>query len=299
MSLARRLREITLVLSLLGISVLVLRANRKQPWDLNWLDRAVLFVTAPVESVLTGSMRSVARAWRDYVWLVDVKRDGERVAAENLRLRGELARARLVEARVADLEATLGLKAQLPADTLAARVIGVDTSPYYRVVRLKLDRGKGEVKPDMVVLVPDGVVGRVGRVFGGYCEVRLAVDPDSAIDVVVPRTAARGVLKGMPGEDLYGAVIPNMPRGEEVREGDEVVTSGIGGFPRDLPVGRVTRVLRPDSGLWQRVEILPSVEFAKLSEVLVVLAAPPPADPDYRADVRRPPPPSRGFAVPR
>src|SRR5262249_41770301 len=155
-------------------------------------------------------------------------------------------------------------RAQVPAETVSARVVGVDTSPLYRVVRVRLDRAKGEVKPNMVVVVPEGVVGRVGRVFDGYCDVLLAVDPDSAIDVQVPRTGARGVLKGvsatsLAGEDAYGTTIPNMPRGDEVLEGDEVVTSGIGGFPRDLAVGKVSRVQKPDSGLWQKVQVTPSV----------------------------------------
>ena len=172
----RRLREVALVLSLVAIAVLVLRANQRRPSDLSWFDRAVLWVTAPVESAITGGVRAIARAWRNYVWLVDARHESEELRAENDRLRGELSRARLAEGRVARLEAMLALRAQVPAETLSARVVGVDTSPFYRVVRVRLDRARGEVKPNMVVVVPDGVVGRVGRVFDGYCEVLLAVE---------------------------------------------------------------------------------------------------------------------------
>lgn len=300
----KRLREIALVLSLLAVAVLVLRANQRRPSELSWFDRAVLWVTAPVESAISSGVRGVARTWRSYVWLVDARTESEQLREENLRLRGELSRARLAEGRVAKLEAMLALRAQVPAETLSARVVGVDTSPFYRVVRVRLDRAKGEVKPNMVVVVPDGVVGRVGRVFDNYCEVLLAIDPDSSIDVQVPRTGARGVLKGasgpgVAGEDVYGAIIPNMPRGDEVQVGDEVVTSGIGGFPRDLAVGKVSRVDKPDSGLWQRVVVSPSVDFARLAEVLIVLSAPPPPDPEYRPDTRRTPLPGRGIGAPR
>jgi len=295
----RRLRNAMVVAALAIVGLLVLRASQRSPFDLSWLDRTVLHLTSPIESAFTRAMEGTARAFRNYVWLVDTKRESERLRADNERLRGELSRARLAEARASRLEQTLGLRASLPAETLAARVVGVDTSPLYRVVRVQLDRGRGEVKPDMVVLVPDGIVGRVGRVAGGYSEVRLAVDPDSAIDVMVPRTGARGVLRGVAATDAYGAVIPNMPRADEVKEGDEVVTSGIGGLPRDLTVGRVTRVLRPDSGLWQKVEVAPAVDFAKLSEVLIVLSAPPPPDPDFHPDLRRSPLPGRGMSAPR
>ena len=90
-----------------------------------------------------------------------------------------------------------------------------------------------------------------------------------------------------------------MPRGDEVHEGDEVVTSGIGGFPRDLAVGKVSRVQKPDSGLWQKVQVTPSVDFARLSDVLIVLSAPPPPDPEFRPDQRRTPLPGRGIGAPR
>src|SRR5260221_5021813 len=103
------------------------------------------------------------------------------------------------------------------------------------MVRIKIDRGEGEVKPGMTVLIPDGIVGSVRRVFGAYCDVLLAIDAESSIDVLVPRSGGQGTLKGVAGEPKYRA---RFLRADELREGDAVVTSGNAGvFPRDLPVG--------------------------------------------------------------
>jgi rod shape-determining protein MreC len=297
-TLSRRTREAAAIAALLAVGVLVLRASGKRPSDLNWLDRTVLRASAPVQAGLTSAGRALAGAFRGYVWLVDVKRDNARLADENRRLRAELESARLEGDRAGKLERLLGLREAVPSEMLAARVVGVDTSPYFRVLRVRLDRGAGEVKPGMVVLVPEGVVGRVGRVFGPYCDVTLAVDPDSAIDVQVARSGARGVLKGSPGGVDYAAHVPEMPRGDDVRAGDELVTSGIGGFPRAIPVGRVAKVARPDSGLWQEVTVAPSVDFARLAEVQVVLAPPPPPDPEAGTG-HRAAEPHRGLRVPR
>lgn len=295
----RRLREAILVVVLMTIAVLVLRASRRDPSELSWFDRILLRASAPVQAVLSAIGRGVSGTWNGYVYLVDVKKENDRLTEESRRLASELKQVRLAEARVSQLEGILSLRAEVPSETLAARVVGVESSPYFRVVRVRLDRGRGEVKPRMVVLVPEGVVGRISRVYDdGYSDVLLATDPDSAIDVEVPRTGARGVLKGVAGDSTggYRAQIPEMPRGEEVKEGDEVVTSGIGGFPRELPVGKVTKVVRPDSGLWQQVEVTPTVDFARLSEVLVVLTPPPPPDP---AAGQKSPEPHRGLLVPR
>ena len=71
----------------------------------------------------------------------------------------------------------------------------------------------------------------------------LLVDPRSAIDVVIPRTGGRGILRGKAGENGYRCSIEYLVRGESAREGDKVVTSGLGGaFPRDLAVGVISKV---------------------------------------------------------
>jgi rod shape-determining protein MreC len=131
----------------------------------------------------------------------------------------------------------------------------------------------------MPVLTPDGVVGRINRVSGHTSDIMLLVDPRSAIDVFIPRTGGRGILRGKPGENGYRCSIEYLVRGEQAREGDKVVTSGLGGaFPRDLAVGRISKVIPGTVGLYQEVEVTPDVDFARLSEMLVVVAPPPAAD---------------------
>ena len=133
----------------------------------------------------------------------------------------------------------------------------------------------------MPVLTPEGVVGRIGHVSGKTSDIMLLVDSRSAIDVVVPRTGGRGILRGKAADNGYRCSIEYLTRGDPAQVGDKVVTSGLGGaFPRDLPVGHVTAVLPGAVGLFQEVEVTPDVDFARLSEVLVVAAPPPAADPD-------------------
>ena len=113
--------------------------------------------------------------------------------------------------------------------------------------------------------------------------------------MVIPRTGGRGILRGKAGENGYRCSIEYLARGEAAQEGDTVVTSGLGGaFPRNLAVGMISRVIPGAVGLYQEVEVTPDVDFARLSEVLVVVAPPPAADPD---PVARASPPARGLAV--
>ncbi|HEY2745082.1 MAG TPA: rod shape-determining protein MreC [Polyangia bacterium] len=272
MTLTRRARELVIVATLLAVPVLFLRANLAATDHLNVVDRAILRVSAPLQAGITGIARGVGNSWTRYIALVHVKADNARLTDENARLRVELAAAQQAAAREGELEKLLALRAALQFDTIAARIVAVETSAFFRVVRVKLDRGGDEVKPGMAVIASAGVVGRVQRVFGGWCDVLLAADPKSSIDVVVARTGGRGVVKGIAGSDRYRTRIEYLERKDEAAQGDLVVTSGLGGFfPRDLPVGKIVKVDKRGFGLYQEVEVQPVVDFGKIRDVLVVV----------------------------
>ena len=272
MTLTRRARELVIVATLLAVPVLFLRANLAATDHLNVVDRAILRVSAPLQAGITGLVHGIGSGWNNYIALVHVKADNARLTDENARLRAELIAARNAAGREGDLEKLLVLRSSLQFDTIAARVIAVETSAFFRVVRIKLDRGGDEVKPGMAVIASAGIVGRVQRVFGSWCDVLLAADPKSSIDVVVARTGGRGVLKGVAGSDRYKTRIEYLERKDEAAEGDLIVTSGLGGFfPRDLPVGKIVKVDRHGFGLYQEVEVQPVVDFGKIRDVLVVV----------------------------
>ncbi len=279
--LSRRAREVVLVASLIALPVLFLRANLKAPTELNAIDRLLVRASAPLQSLFGGISRSVGGAWGRYVHLVGVEAERARLADENARLKAALATELRSGQRVAELERLLALKSKSKVPALSARVVSSESSPFFRVVRIRLDRGEDEVKAGMPVLAADGVVGRVQRVAGAFCDVLLAVDPKCAIDVVVPRTGARGILHGVAADNKYRGRIEYLLKKDEVEPGDLVVTSGVGGpFPRDLPIGKIASVSKKDVGLYQEADVEPAVDFGRLSEVVVLLSLPPESAPE-------------------
>jgi rod shape-determining protein MreC len=291
----QKLREAAIVVVVLVVALVTLRQSARHPEQLSTLDRGILIVVRPFQSAMATVARSIGGMAGRYVDLVHVRAENDTLRSENDRLRAELMDAKRMAQESVRYQRLLGLRDSVPAASLTARVISIDASPYFRVARIELDRGEGMVRRGMPVITPEGVVGRINRVAGGTSDIQLAVDPRSSIDVILPRTGGKGLLAGKPGENGYRCQIQYLVRGEEAREGDAVVTSGLGEFPRDLPVGTVSRVVRNAAGLFQEVEVTPNVDFARLSEVLVVVAPPPAPDPE--AGPRRPPAPSRGLTV--
>jgi rod shape-determining protein MreC len=300
---SRRTRRLLLTALLLLLPALLLRSSIKSPERMNPLDRLVVRVTAPLQSLLVRCGQYLGDGWAHYVALVGVKRNNERLDAENAALKAQLSSLSQLAARAERLERLLELRSQIHADTLAAQVIGVETSRQFRVLRVRIDLGGplphelGQARPGLPVLSPMGVVGRIMRLVGPFADVQLATDPRSSIDVVLPRTGSRGVLKGIASDTSYVCRVDYVVQKDDVQVGDVVLTSGLGGlFPRDVPVGKVVRLRKPDSSLYLEVEVEPLVDFGKLREVLVVLSPPPPPDPDAG---KRPTEAVRGIGVPR
>ncbi len=284
-------------MALLVLLALMLRASVRAPERLGPVDRLLVRITAPMQSVAVRLLSHVSQSWTHYVSLVGVQRDNERLQAENAQLRMQLLAATQLAGRAERLQKLLDLRSQVLSDTTAAQVIGLEVSRQFRVMRLRLDRGGAEIKPGMPVLSAGGIVGRILRVVGPYSDVQLSTDPRSSVDVLLPRTGSRGVLKGVTNDTNYVSRIEYLVQKDEVQVGDEVVTSGLGGiFPPDMAVGRVVRLRKSAASMYQEVEVAPVVDFGKLREVMIVLSPPPPADPDAG---KRPSEALRGIGVVR
>jgi rod shape-determining protein MreC len=291
---SKRLREAAVVGVTLLAAIIALRMSAKNPGEVSALDRGILRLVSPAQSAMSFVARGITGVAGRYMELTHVRGENETLVRENKKLRAELTEMRRLAEESGRYQRLLGLRDVTPAETIAARVIAVDASPYFRVARVEIDHGEGTVRRGMPVLTPEGVVGRINRVAGASSDVMLLVDPRSAIDVLVPRTGGRGILRGKSGENGYRCSIEYLARGEPAREGDAVVTSGLGGaFPRNLAVGHVTRVIPGAVGLYQDVEVTPDVDFARLADVLVVVAPPPAPDPEAGSHHQ----PARGLTV--
>ena len=188
------------------------------------------------------------------------------VAEQNQRLKGLL-----------DTQHSLGLNVQL------ARVVGVDLGAWQQRLVLNLGARDG-VKPGQPVIDAHGVMGQVVEVLPTTSVVMLVTDPSHAIPVVVERTGLRTVAYG--ARDGNGMVLPNIPLAADVRAGDRLLTSGLGGrFPPGFPVGKVVSVAPGASGMFRAAQVQPAADIDRSDDVLLLHdqaepdGPPPPAPP--------------------
>jgi len=234
-------------------------------------ERVVLTVMAPVSGVLSRINDGVTLVWNDYIDLVGVRRENKKLRESVKTLNSRMIQDHETELANERLKKLLDLKNSLPMQTLAASVIGEDGSPWFKTI--VIDRGEADgLKEGMPVIAADGVIGQLVKVVAKSSRVLLITDHASGVAAIIQRSRARGVLKGKGGGTCS---LEFTPADEDVKVGDTVITSGIGGvFPKGLNIGEVTMVKKGEYGIFQTVEVRPAVNLARLEEVLVLLQPP-------------------------
>jgi rod shape-determining protein MreC len=239
---------------------------------MNVVDRTLMRIAVPIEYIASALTRGISTLIGDYVYLVDVRSDNDKLAYENSELRARVSQLTAVEVENQRLRGLLALRDSVPQETVSAVVLSKDTTDYFRVTRVTLDRPGVPIKESLPVIGVGGVVGTVQRIAGEKVDVQLAVDSGFGVDVVVERTRARGFVRGIGNEGQYAVHVEYVRRDDEIDVGDVLITSGYGcRFPAGIPVAKVTKVVRREFGIYQRVEARPTVDFSRLNEVLIIL----------------------------
>ncbi len=253
---------------LLGASSLLLSSSLQERTRFSFVDKLVFDLTVPIQKMVSIPAQSVRATWSQYVALVQVRGENRELRQKLAALGEENRQFREALLSSERYERVRQMRDRLPQPMLPASLIGADSSSWFRTVFIDQGEDAG-VRKGMAVVSPEGIVGHVVAVSRHAAKVLLITDRSSAVDVTVERSRARGIVEGKRGE---GCELKYVVRGQDVKPGDRLVSSGTGGiFPKGLPVGRVTRVERGNRGLFQRAEIEPSVEFNRLEEVFVIL----------------------------
>jgi rod shape-determining protein MreC len=243
-----------------------MKSSRNQ----NWLDEVLIWLTSPIQKLVVWTFDGISNIWNGYIYLVGVKEENTELVRHNNDLKFKFERLIEVEEQNKRLRSLLHMRDKLMhGNFVVGHVIGMGTSPISRTMRIDVGTQDG-VEMGNPVISGAGLVGRVQTVVAGYSEIELIVDSRSAVDVVIQKSRARGILRGK-GEDEECSV-DYVVRTAKVEVDDKVVTSGLGGaYPPGFAVGMVTMVSSPKVGNFRKVEVRPLVQFDILEEVLVVM----------------------------
>jgi rod shape-determining protein MreC len=224
---------------------------------------------SPLESLLRSIASPLANVVTNYGDVKDLTSENELLRSDNERLNAEIARLREDATQRQQLERLLDVKNSLKDQTfVTAQVFARDPSNLRQVIAI--GRGKGDgIKVGMPVVTEGStLVGTVTKVEEDYAWVTLVTDVNSGVSALVQESRAAGVVSGGYNRRLS---MDFVSQGAPVKEGDTVLSSGLGGsYPPGLVIGRVTGVGGERQDIFRKVTVEPLASLSKLENVLVM-----------------------------
>src|SRR5690348_1831309 len=144
------------------------------------LEAATFGLFAEIQRVTTGAIGATTTGWREYGDLRGVREENDQLRRDLAELRIRLQQQEALAQQSRSLQALLSLKSSTALDTVAATIIAGGASPDFRTATI--DKGTREgLRPDVAVLAPEGVVGRVILPTALAAKVQLLIDRSAAV----------------------------------------------------------------------------------------------------------------------
>ena len=268
MLLPKKHQPLIIACLLVIISLVILSYSVKQPTRVGFFRELILETAAPLASMITVSFKDLAGVWKRYIFLVGLEDENGRLKRDNASLMQEINRYREGYLENIRLQKLLALKERTNRHTIAAMVIGRDQTSIIKTILINKGTSHG-LRLDLPVIADQGVVGRIIETSAHVSRVLLLIDENSNIDALIQESRSQGILQGAAS---LGCSLKYVPKTETVNVGNIVVSSGLSGlFPKGLLLGVVKNVEKTDSGLFQKIDIAPYVDFSRLEEVMVIV----------------------------
>ncbi|MEE9122977.1 MAG: rod shape-determining protein MreC [candidate division NC10 bacterium] len=265
--LAKYRRTVVLASAILFSFLLMTMEVRREENLTPFLKRLLLESVSPFLKATRYVKQTAQETWDNYVDLRFVRQENRRLHEEIEALQ---TRFRVLEEARGEnqrLKTLLGLRESLSFTVAPAGVVGKDATNWFHSVLI--DRGSRHgIERHMAVIAPGGLVGQVVEVTPSSARVQLITDPVSSVGALLQSSRVTGLLVGAQSGRIR---IKYLPVRAEVRAGEVVVTSGLGGvYPKGILVGKVVAVDRRSGALFQEATVEPGIDFSRLEEVLIV-----------------------------
>ena len=259
------------LLAYLALALVLIVLDHRGGW-LSHARQQAQVLTQPIRAIAGLPGRMITAVSNDAGTLSQLTADNRRLRNELLVSRARIARLATVNADNARLRGLLAAAEQGSLDVQLAPVLDIDLDPTRQRLVLRAGSRDG-VRTGQTVIDAGGVVGQIIETGPLQSTVLLLTDPDHAIPVAIARNGVRLVAYGTGRADRLA--LASVPLSSEVKVGDLLVTSGLGGrFAAGFPVGTIT-ALRPDESRAFLVgDVRPAAQLDRGRDVLLLRTLP-------------------------
>ena len=269
--LLKKYENIVLILALFLVASVLLSNSLRTSQLRGLLERATLAVITPFQKGVTATMRNIAGVWDHYIFLTDSSK-------ENVTLKQELKEERFQNSRLMEelekyrrVENLLSINPDAINSLQVATVVAWDSTNLAQT--LVIDKGTNhKITNGLPVITHNGLVGRTVVTTANSSRVLIMTDARSGVDALIQGSRVRCMVVG---QNRKKTQVRYLPLDADVKEGDVLISSGLGGvYPKGLRLGTISLLEKGSDRLFYEAEMTPSADFSRIEEVLIVLREP-------------------------
>ena len=242
--------------------------------DANGISSSVSTVVSPLQKIVYNINSRVKETVDFFLNFSEVKLENEQLKQKNAELANELIEYESLKDEVERLREALNFtESRSNYNYVGVNIIGYSGSSLSD--GYIIDKGSNDgIAKNMVVVSYKDLVGKVTKVSSNFAVVQSILNENIAVAVMDQQTRdATGVLQGLSDKkDTNMTVVYNLTIDSDVKEGDIIITSGLGKiYPKEIPVGTVVSVQEDNVKVMKSAVVEPFVNFNKLEELFVVI----------------------------
>ncbi|HVT34324.1 MAG TPA: rod shape-determining protein MreC [Nevskiaceae bacterium] len=256
------LKALTLILCSLALIFADNRGDSLKPtreWA-TWALQPVIWLVSFPSQAATAPQGLQTRA--------ALEAENKELRDKQLVLEAQLTKFQALEAENRRIRELLSSAKNLSERVLIAEIVAINQDPYRHQITLNKGTRDGVYRGQALVDAT-GVMGQIVEVGPGTSQALLITDPDHGIPVEINRTGLQTIALGR--GDGRGLTLPFLPSNADVKEGDLLVSSSLGGrFPSGYPVGQIYEVKHTAGEHFMAAAAYPSAHLNQGRQALLV-----------------------------
>lgn len=260
--------RVLLSATVLGISLVHFSVKSRVVREVSWFDDLMIRFFGSTQHKVSSAYGSFSSFFKHYVFNINASKENIELKKKIKKLENEIFSYSEIDVENTRLRKLLKYEDFPSYKKVVGQVVSWDSSGDMRVIRINKGHKHG-ISLQAPVVTSDGLVGYIYRLTRSYADVLTVLDINNRVDSLVQRVRAHGIVEG---KSRDRGIMKYVKNSRPLILNDVVITSGLGNiYPKGLKVGVVSKIERESHGITQNVEILPSVNFSELEEVVVLV----------------------------
>lgn len=263
--------KLLLIMIIVALLVCVIIVSSIQSSKGNALEQGIQTAAAAAAKPASSAGNGITSFFSGLIHFRDIQRENYALNQQVEELKEELAQAQLTQYELSQLKSLYNELNVAEYDDSYSRITGevisIDSSGVFDIFNIDAGTDDG-IEVDDIVVDQDGLVGRVMSVGKNWAKIMGIVDSSNSVSFTIARDPeVTGIISGNGNGSMSGYIFDDS---KSIIEGDTLITSGIGYYPKGIEIGKVTSVELDSETKQKTVEAESSVNFKSIRFVTVL-----------------------------